>query len=252
MIDKPDEYQIMYQVETSLWWYKILHAKALRTIERHFSSKQVRILDVGCGTGGMLSFLRANGYKSLSGVDLSPDAVRLTESRGFAVQTLDLHQIATFDPQARFDVIICNDVLCYFDNAQIAHILSEFRKRINPNGLIISNNNAFDAFTGVHSIVLNIPRRFVIKEFEVIFEELEMQMVAHTYWSFFLSPLIWAYRKIQLAALRLGVIKLQNLGSDVGYPGNFQNNLFLNIVKFEEKCFKTAPFGSSLFWVVKV
>ena len=252
MIDKSAEYQIMHQVEEQLWWYQILHNKTLRAIKTNFGSMDIRILDAGCGTGGMLRFLQKNGYSNLQGIDLSDDAVRFTRARGFDVQTLDLRQIATLDATQCFDVIICNDVLCYFNDAEIGHILTNFRSRLSPNGLILSNNNAYSCFEGVHSIVLNIPRRFVIEEFKTIFSNLRFELATYTYWSFFLSPLIWLYRKLQLLALKVGFVKIENLASDVGYPGDFTNIFLLNIVKFEEKCFDKAPFGSSVFWVVRV
>lgn len=252
MIDKSEEYKIMHQVETTLWWYQVLHNKTLRAIEAHFGSKEIRILDVGCGTGGMLHFLRENGYTNLQGIDLSADAIRFSRARGFTVQALDLRHIADFDSTLRFNVIICNDVLCYFNNSEISHILSEFRARLNPNGLIISNNNAFSCFEGVHSIVLNIPRRFVIEEFKSIFDGFQIKIDNYTYWSFLLSPMIWLYRKLQLIALQFGIVKIENMASDVGYPGDFVNTLFLNIVRFEERWIKAAPFGSSVFWVVQV
>jgi SAM-dependent methyltransferase len=250
MIDKSNEYEAMYKVETDLWWYKILHEKTLDAIKKQFGNRPLRILDAGCGTGGMLAFLKKNGYDSLRGLDLSEDAVKFTTSRGFDVIRFDLRNISDYPKDIKFDVIICNDVLCYFDDKEIAHILEEFRKRINTNGLIISNNNAMKAFEGVHSIVLSIPRRFVIKEFQQICKGIEMSIIQHNYWSAFLAPLIWVYRKTQLVALKLGIININKLDSDVAYPGDVMNTFYYNVVKTEERVLPVAPFGSSLFMVL--
>lgn len=251
MIDKSEEYEAMFKVEATLWWYKILHEKTLTAIKENFGNRPIKILDAGCGTGGMLAYLKKNGYDSLRGIDLSEDAVKFTSSRGFDVMRLDLRQIASYPTDIKFDVIIINDVLCYFNDEEIAHIFKEFRKRLNPNGLIISNNNAMKAFEGVHSIVLSIPRRFVISEFQKICQSISLPIINHTYWSALLSPLIWVYRKVQLLMLKLGVLKIETLSSDVGYPGDLMNTFYYNVVKTEEKILPIAPFGSSLFMVLK-
>jgi SAM-dependent methyltransferase len=250
MIDKSNEYEAMYKVETDLWWYKILHEKTLNAIKKQFGNRPLRILDAGCGTGGMLAFLKKNGYDSLRGLDLSEDAVKFTTSRGFDVIRFDLRNIADYPKDTKFDVIICNDVLCYFNDDEIGHILEEFRKRISPNGLIISNNNAMKAFEGVHSIVLSIPRRFVIREFQDIAKKINMPIIQYNYWSAFLAPLIWVYRKTQLLSLKLGILKIEKLDSDVAYPGDLMNNFYYNVVKTEERVLPVAPFGSSLFMVL--
>lgn len=249
MIDKSNEYEAMFKVETDLWWYKILHEKTLNAIKTQFGNRPLRILDAGCGTGGMLAYLKKNGYDSLRGLDLSEDAVKFTSSRGFDVIRFDLRNIADYPKEIKFDVIICNDVLCYFNDQEIAQILQEFRKRLNPNGLIISNNNAMKAFEGIHSIVLSIPRRFVIKEFQEICQSIQLPIIQSNYWSAFLAPLIWIYRKTQLVALKLGILKIEKLNSDVTYPGDLMNTFYYNVVKTEERVLPIAPFGSSLFMV---
>ncbi|GAA4448812.1 class I SAM-dependent methyltransferase [Nibrella saemangeumensis] len=249
MIGLHEEYEAMFRVESRLWWYRILHGKVMRQIQRQFGdSRELRILDAGCGTGGMLSFLQHNGYRNLRGLDLSEDAVAFTRSRGLNVGQLDLRDVGTLPPEP-FDVIICNDVLCYFSDDEIRHILTEFRNRLKPGGLLITNNNALKAFEGVHSIVLKIPRRFTLDEFKGFGKAVNMSLRYGTYWSFLLAPLIWSYRKAQLLALRLNILQLQNLHSDVGYPGDGVNGLLYGLVRAEEQVFSKAPFGSSVFVV---
>lgn len=40
------------------------------------------ILDIGCGEGALLAFLRARGYTNLAGFDLSPENVRICHALG--------------------------------------------------------------------------------------------------------------------------------------------------------------------------
>ena len=63
MLINSSEYEKMYQTEEKLWWYKILHEKVLEVIILFFQeNKSIKILDAGCGTGGMLEILKKNDY----------------------------------------------------------------------------------------------------------------------------------------------------------------------------------------------
>ena len=49
------------------------------------SGREAAILDVGCGMGHFLHFLKQAGYKNASGVDGSPDIVAFCKKQGLAV-----------------------------------------------------------------------------------------------------------------------------------------------------------------------
>ena len=63
MLKNDQEYQQMYNAETNLWWYKILHEKVFDQIKRHSKNQEISLLDAGCGTGGLITFLKKNGYE---------------------------------------------------------------------------------------------------------------------------------------------------------------------------------------------
>ena len=251
MIGISEEYKAMYEVETRLWWYKILHKRVLGVLKTHFSTNTVSILDAGCGTGGLMSFLQNAGYQNIKGFDLSSDAVAFAQSRSLEVDCLDLLDIQLYKPDQQFDLIVCNDVICYLDDAQIIEVFKQFRAKLKPNGLIISNNNALKAFEGLHSKVLKINRRFNAKELTTLAQQADFKVEAQVYWPFLLSPLIWIYRKCQLLGISLGLINVETAKSDVVLPDDFQNNLFYQLSNFEQTIFKKPPFGSSIFVVMK-
>jgi SAM-dependent methyltransferase len=53
-------------------------------------SKDAKILDLGCGPGYFLDFMKERGYTDLTGVTLSPNDVKLCESKGHTIKKYDL------------------------------------------------------------------------------------------------------------------------------------------------------------------
>ena len=78
------EYQRMFEAESHLWWYKILHEKILKLISLNKNDKNLKILDAGCGTGGLITFLKKNGYLNIKGFDYSDAAVSFCKQRNLA------------------------------------------------------------------------------------------------------------------------------------------------------------------------
>ncbi|MGA0555899.1 class I SAM-dependent DNA methyltransferase [Larkinella sp. VNQ87] len=250
MIGNRSEYERMYQVERELWWYQTLHNKVIRQIRAVFPANQsVRILDAGCGTGGLLDALRRVGYSQLSGFDASSDAVEFAQGRGVAAELHDLRAIDSFHPGQTFDVIICNDVLCYFSDDEIVRILGIFRQRLRSGGIFISNNNAFSALRGTHDIALNIPRRFVRSEWGRFADLAGFTLAQVAYWNFLLTIPIWFLRKTQLLLHRIS--RPASLASDVKLPPLWVNEQVLGLLRVEERFFEDPPFGSSLFTVMR-
>jgi len=52
MLDRKQEYERMADVEMDHWWYQTLHSQVLNILEAVFPTKNISILDAGCGTGG--------------------------------------------------------------------------------------------------------------------------------------------------------------------------------------------------------
>lgn len=251
MIGNSIEYEKMYAVEQELWWYKVLHGKVLQAIRQHFSHQNISILDAGCGTGGLLSFLKAHGYSNLIGLDGSEDAVSFCQERQLDVTLCRFESIATFRSENRYDVIVCNDVFYCIDEQDITLAMNYFRNHLKPNGLLITNNNAFNAFYGTHDVAVGGKRRFVLNDLRQLGKFADFRVIYSTYWSFLLSPLILVVRQWQAFKLRWGWENTKNIVSDVALPPPFINQTLFNLVKMEETILPKSPFGSSLFIVMR-
>ena len=240
----------MFRLEGQLWWYRILHERVEQALQRRFGDRRdVAILDAGCGTGGMLDFLRRKGYTNLRGVDGSADAVAFTQERGFLVTLTDLNELAQFEPNMQYDAIICNDVFCYFLKSELPPLVLALANRLRTDGVLISNNNAFGVFEGQHDIAVGIIRRFVLADFETLIPQAGLTINHATYWSFALSPLILLIRQWQQLQLKMGWQSRETAQSDVYLPGKFVNETLYTIAHAEQKLLSRTPFGSSLFLI---
>ncbi len=243
-----DENEKMYRLEGRLWWYRILHGRVADALTARFGNRRdVSILDLGCGTGGLLDYLRRRGYTNLRGVDGSADAVAFCHERGLTVSQLDLNQLANFEPDGLYDAIVCNDVFCYFDDLALTRLLTALAHRLRPDGVLITNNNAFNVFRGQHDLAVGSSRRFVVADFRRLIPLSGLKIEQATYWSLVLSPLILAMRQWQNLQLKLGWRTEANAQSDVYLPPPWLNETLYHIVKAEQKLLPRTPFGSSLF-----
>ncbi len=251
MIDKEEEYQRMYAVEQTLWWYRILHGKVLRQVRKAGQPGTLNILDAACGTGGLMSFLKENGYTALTGFDYAGHALTRAAERGLQVHFGDLRKVEAFRPEERYDVICCNDALYFLSDDEIVRALQAFRKRLTANGRILINIHAFEAFSGTHDIAVGSVRRFTARDFRKYTEAAGLQIACQTYWPFCLSLPIYIVRSWQRFRIRNGAYHNRKPASDVQDPGGFINRVLYALVRVEEKLLPRAPFGSSLFMVVQ-
>lgn len=241
----------MFRLEEQLWWYRSLHERVETAIRQHFGNRRdITLLDAGCGTGGMLNFLRQHGYTNLRGLDGSADAVAFCHKRNLPVTCINLHNLTGFEPEVQYDVIICNDVFCYFTDNQLPSLVLALAHRLKSDGILISNNNAFNVFRGQHDIAVGIVQRFVLNDFEQLVPAVGLHIAQATYWSFILSPLILGMRQWQRLQLNLGWRKPEEAQSDVYLPGAWLNKVLYRIVQVEQKLLPRTPFGSSLFMVI--
>lgn len=253
MIDNESEYRRMFEVEQKLWWYVTLHRKILGRIESRFGGFQpdLRILDAACGTGGLLSVFKEKGYRRCSGFDYSSHAVAFSKKRGLDAEHGDLRKAEAFRPGESYDVICCQDALYFLSDAEIAAALDVFRRRLRKGGIVLINIHAFQAFAGTHDMAVGSTRRFTLGDFRKYAAESRLKIVYHTYWPFFLSLPILLVRTWQRFRIKKGDYSTVSPDSDVSYPGDFVNNILKGLMRLEESLIPSAPFGSSLFMVLR-
>ena len=95
-----------------------------------------RVLDVGCGTGEFLVYLKENGFEGV-GIEPSSDVVAIAKSQGLAVYSSTLEEFAeNYKSSANlsFDVVTLLNVLEHVPNPM--HIIEITKVILNPGGIL--------------------------------------------------------------------------------------------------------------------
>jgi 2-polyprenyl-3-methyl-5-hydroxy-6-metoxy-1,4-benzoquinol methylase len=107
-----------------------------RVVRRHFpADRDARILDLGCGSGTLLHFLREAGYRQLRGVDRSAEQVEAARGAGVpGVEEGDLAERLARTPTGSIDVIVTWDVVEHMGKDELLAFADEVRRALGPQG----------------------------------------------------------------------------------------------------------------------
>jgi SAM-dependent methyltransferase len=113
-----------------------------RHMPRDREPNAIRILEVGCGTGGNLRFLAREGF-DVCGVDTSPSAIA-TAVRRFAADGLahlDRFTVGDFTQlpfdAGKFDLVIDRAALTYVGTSALRAAIGEIRRVLRPGGAFL-------------------------------------------------------------------------------------------------------------------
>ena len=98
-------------------------------IIKYFTTKKIKILDVGCSTGFFVEAARDFGLDCI-GIDLNPSAIEFGQKRGLDLYVKDIFDITN----QRFDVITLFDVLEHLTNP--SQIIDKTYELLNSGGII--------------------------------------------------------------------------------------------------------------------
>lgn len=118
----------------------------MAALEKHYrhSYRDVRILEIGCGTGELLAALYARGYTHIEGIDISPSAIRLAKRRFRKDHSLtrNLHCLSLDDfcqlfPDNYYDIVIHADVIEHIAPYKTPDFLRTIHHLLKPKGYMI-------------------------------------------------------------------------------------------------------------------
>jgi SAM-dependent methyltransferase len=153
-------YPLVYQVEETHWWYVGRRQIIRSLIERictTLSNSNLRILDVGCGTGANLKVLAE--YGQAEGVDISQQAIDFCRERGLDSVKLGAIEHLPYE-SSYFELVTALDVIEHLDDDVAG--LREIRRVLRRDGRLLVFVPAFMFLWGVQDDVSNHRRRYTL------------------------------------------------------------------------------------------
>lgn len=247
MLDREDEYEKMFNVEQRHWWYKCLHSRVVCSIESVFEcNREISILDLGCGTGGLLHYLSRLGYRNIHGLDKSEFGVNYCQSRGLDVDLGAIEEAYDLFGPACCDVVILNDVLYFVDQSAWKALLSNLSLLLRRGGLMIINLPAHPAFTGIHDVAVGITDRLSVADIDEVYDADILKLIKTTHWPTMLAPLIYIIRRLQ--AFRMSMRDDIEIKSDVSMPpSKWLNHVLFKLACMDFVFMNKIGFSSSIY-----
>jgi len=99
-------------------------------------NKGAAILDIACGDGRILFFLKSKGYTNLTGVDISPEQVAL--SRQVIKNIYEENAISFLEKnESTYDLILGMDIIEHLNKMEALNFLDACYSALSPIGRII-------------------------------------------------------------------------------------------------------------------
>lgn len=186
------EYEIMYEVEDTHFWYKGMRKITKTLLDKYLpKSKGLKILDAGCGTGRNILFLKNYGH--VSGFDISPHAIKYCKKRGLKNIKKGSVDKIPFNNDS-FDLITCFDVLYHKQVKNYESAIANFNRILKPGGILFVRVPAFQFLLSSHDKAVHTKHRFSKNELKKILISRQFKILKISYINFFLFPFIFISR----------------------------------------------------------
>jgi SAM-dependent methyltransferase len=234
----------MFAVEDRHWWYVGVRREVEAWLERlqRQRSAPLRILDAGCGTGGLLANVRAEAWKV--GVEISTEGIRLARKRGIVLVRGSVSALPFAD--SSFDAVISIDVLCH-TGVQEIQAVEEAARVLRPGGIFLAQVPAFEFLKGRHDAAVWTKRRYRKEEVTRLLSSAGLTIRRSSYRNALLFPLAAAVRLLG----RGRRIPRDRARSDVRPVPRFVNAALSGVLAFERRFLGDFPFGLSVFSAAK-
>jgi 2-polyprenyl-3-methyl-5-hydroxy-6-metoxy-1,4-benzoquinol methylase len=111
------------------------------------TNRAARVVDLGCGYGAFLLWMRERGYENLRGIDLSQEQVDLARELG--LDCVEVEDLFTALSQERdVDLITMFDVIEHLTRSEAISALTTIAQVLSPGGTLILRTPNVDAALG--------------------------------------------------------------------------------------------------------
>ncbi len=188
-------YREYSEIEDTHWWFRGRRAIFTRVLERFEKRRDLRILDIGFGTGAMLTFL--SRYGDVVGMDLSQEAIRFARTRCDRPMMVG-NVLGVPLRSGSVDLVTAFDIIEHVDDDDDA--LRELARVCRPGGHVLLTVPAFQFLWGNQDVISHHRRRYTLGRLRAQVEAAGFRIATLSYFNAVLFPVVAAIRM----ARRLG------------------------------------------------
>lgn len=203
---RADLYENMYKTEETHWWHRAKRAVVSNILNTLGRKKELKILDVGCGTGKNLEAFSVFG--EVWGVDSAEEAIYFCKKRSqekVIRATIDKVPL----PDESWDAITLLDVLEHVDQETA---LPELKRLLKPKGSLVITVPAFPSLWSQWDVILHHKKRYTISS-------LTQALIQHGY---IVDTICYMHSYLFIPAYIIRKIKNQSI--DVEYRSDFDHS----------------------------
>lgn len=183
-----DFYTEYSEIEDTHWWFRGRREIFTRLLAP-FENRALSILDIGFGTGAMLTFLQRYGH--VTGMDMSLDAIRFARTRCHAPMLLgDITALPL--ETASIDLVTAFDIIEHVPDDRAA--FAELARVCRPGGHMLVTVPAFQFLWGNQDVVSHHQRRYTLAELETHVRAVGFVPRRISYFNAILFPAVAAVR----------------------------------------------------------
>lgn len=227
----------MADLEDSHWWF-LAKRKFIQSV---LPSPQgiLRILDIGCGTGGTSDFLKQWG--KVIGIEQSPFAFPYLKKRNISFKAASIEDYSA--AKNSFDLVCIFDVLYHKNIHDDQKILQKAYSSLRIGGMLCITDCALSFFFSHHDAIMEARTRYSLKELVTKVEASGFRVARSSYIYFFVFPLFLVQRLLNRFIQFSTVRRMSPVA----------NNILLYVCALEAWLlrFLSFPIGSSIIILAK-
>lgn len=238
-------YKLFYEIQKKHWWFvskKKIVSIFIEKILIDKNKQELKILDIGCGSGLMLEKLTE--YGSVYGMDTSEEAISFSkEIYSGDIRKGSLPNDVPYQNNF-FDLIVALDVIEHIDEDLMA--LRVLEAKLTRSGKAIITVPAYMFLWSKFDDLNEHKRRYTVSELKDKLESAGFNIKKISYYNSFLLPAVCIVRLFNKFLKR-------NAESEMDMPSEYVNYLLRQIFSSEGIFLKKVnfPFGVSILAIVE-
>lgn len=237
-------FEFLFEMEQRHFWHigrKEIIYDVLKRNTPHLA--ELRMLEIGCGNGSVLAYLKENGV-NIEGGDIFIEGLKFCQQRADPVALYQV-DILSLPFHNDFDIIGVFDVLEHIEEDEKA--LAEISQALKPGGTIFITVPAHKLLWSYFDESSNHKRRYSRKEIVTKLERNDFVIKKMSFYMFFLFPLMLSIRMIN-NTLRRNEAKRNARTSIELKTVPLVNRIFLELLRLEKWLLRylDLPFGASI------